>query len=70
MCFFFVQIANNTECTVDVLCVNQQAERLVNINSMYRISSNDSAPLIFRHVVAEMCTKPPNFGKHFGSSSQ
>ena len=36
----------------------------------YRISSKDSAPLIFRHVVAEMRTKPPNFGKRFGSSSQ
>ena len=36
----------------------------------YRISSKDSAPLIFRHVVTEMCTKPPNVGRHFGSSSQ
>ena len=36
---------------------------------MYRISSKDSAPPIFRHLVAEMCTKPPNFGKRFGSLS-
>ena len=36
---------------------------------MYHISSKGSAPPIFRHLVAEMHTKPPNFGKRFGSSS-
>ena len=42
---------------------------VVFLKQTYRISSKDSAPPIFRHVQAEMRTKPPNFVKRFGSSS-
>ena len=41
----------------------------ISAKTRYHISSKVSAPPIFRHLVAEMRTKLPNFGKRFGTSS-